>query len=78
LLDVCVLPCRTPQQAVRHFLYAAAGEHLQQEGVVYTKGKEIRVTSSAPVPVQIDGEAAGHTPVDIKLMPIRVPFIVPD
>jgi YegS/Rv2252/BmrU family lipid kinase len=78
LLDVCVLPCRTPQQALRHFLYTAAGEHLQQEGVIYTKGKQIRVTSSAPVPVQIDGEAAGHTPVDIRLMPIRVPFIVPD
>jgi YegS/Rv2252/BmrU family lipid kinase len=78
LLDVVVLPCRTPQEAVRHFLYAAAGEHLQQEGVVYAKGTAIRVTSSEPAPIQIDGEAAGHTPVDIKLMPIRVPFIVPD
>lgn len=78
LLDICVLPCRTPQEAVRHFLYAAAGEHLQSEGVVYTKGKTIRVTSSKPVPIQIDGEPAGHTPVDIKLMPIRVPFIVPE
>ncbi|HEV2294348.1 MAG TPA: diacylglycerol kinase family protein [Tepidisphaeraceae bacterium] len=78
LLDVCVLPCRTPQDAVRHFLYAAAGEHLLGEGVVYTKGKRIRVVSSEPVPVQIDGEAAGHTPVDIRLMPIRVPFIVPN
>ncbi len=77
LLDVCVLPCRTPQDAARHFLYAAAGEHLQSEGVVYTTGKSIRITSSEPVPVQIDGEAAGHTPLDIRLMPIRVPFIVP-
>ncbi len=78
LLDVCVLPCRTPQEAVRHFLYAAAGEHLSGEGVVYTKGKTIHIESSEPVPIQIDGEAAGHTPVDIKLMQIRVPFIVPD
>lgn len=78
LLDICVLPCRTPQEAVRHFLYAAAGEHLLQEGVVYAKGKSIVVTSAEPVPVQIDGEAAGHTPVDIRLMPVRVPFIVPE
>ena len=77
LLDVCVLPCRTPQEAVRHFLYAAAGEHLLGEGVAYAKGKQIRVESSEPVPVQIDGEAAGHTPVEIKLTAIRVPFIVP-
>ncbi|MGB7157887.1 MAG: diacylglycerol kinase family protein [Tepidisphaeraceae bacterium] len=78
LLDVCVLPCRTPQDAVRHFLHAAAGEHLLGEGVAYTQGVEINVTSSQPVPVQIDGEAAGHTPVEIRLLPIRVPFIVPD
>jgi YegS/Rv2252/BmrU family lipid kinase len=77
LLDVCVLPCSTPQEAVRHFLYAAAGEHLLQEGVVYTKGKQVHIESTEPAPVQIDGEAAGHTPVDIRLMPIRVPFIVP-
>lgn len=78
LLDVCVLPCRAPQDAVRHFLHAAAGEHLLAEGVVYAKGREIEVSSSRPAPVQIDGEAAGHTPISIRLMPIRVPFIVPD
>jgi len=77
LLDVCVLPSGAPQDAVRHFLHAAAGEHLLAEGVVYTKGRDIKVTSDRPAPVQIDGEAAGHTPVEIKLLPIRVPFIVP-
>jgi len=77
LLDVCVLPCRTRQQAVRHFLYAAVGEHLLQEGVVYTKGTTIRIESAEQVPVQIDGDAAGHTPVTIELLPVKVPFIVP-
>jgi diacylglycerol kinase family enzyme len=29
------------------------------------------------VAVQIDGDAAGHTPVTIELLPVKVPFIVP-
>jgi len=77
LLDVCVLPCGNRADAVRHLLHAAAGEHLVSEGAIYTKGKHIRISSSEPVPVQIDGEAAGHTPLEIDLLPARVPFIVP-
>lgn len=77
LLDLCVLPCRTPEDLARLFLLAAAGEHLRAEGVVYLKGKTVRVESPGPVPVQIDGDPAGHTPVQIDLLPVRVPFIVP-
>ena len=77
LLDVCVLPCATRLDALRHLLHAAAGEHLAGEGAIYTKGRRIHIESSEPVPVQIDGEAAGHTPLDIDLLPARVPFIVP-
>ncbi len=47
------------------------------EGVAYVKGKHIRVESSEPIPVQLDGDAAGHTPLVIDLLPSRVPFIVP-
>ncbi len=77
LLDVCVLPCANRRDALMHLLRAAAGEHLSAEGAIYTKGKTVRITSAEPAPVQIDGEAAGHTPLDIGLLPARVPFIVP-
>jgi YegS/Rv2252/BmrU family lipid kinase len=77
LLDVCVLPCRSRLDAIRHLLHAAAGEHLASEGAIYTKGKRVTIESREPAPVQIDGEAAGHTPIEIDLLPSRVPFIVP-
>jgi diacylglycerol kinase (ATP) len=75
LLDVCVLPARTPGDLIKHFLLAAAGEHLQGEGVVYVKGKRVRVTSPAAVAVQADGDPAGYTPVDIELLKTRVVFL---
>lgn len=77
VLDVCVLPCRSPLDLVPLFLKAAAGEHVRGEGVVYMKGKHVRIESPSPVPVQLDGDSAGHTPVDIDLLPVRLPFIVP-
>jgi diacylglycerol kinase family enzyme len=77
LLDVCVLPCASPQEAVQLVLQAAAGEHVNAEGVVYTKGRRVRIESSERIPVQVDGDAAGHTPVEIDLLPVRLPFIVP-
>ena len=77
MLDVCVLPCRTRLEVAKFFLLAAGGEHLREEGVIYAKAKDVRITSNESVPVQVDGEAAGHTPVHIRLLRTRVPFIVP-
>jgi diacylglycerol kinase family enzyme len=77
LLDVCVLPCRSRVEIVSMLMAVATGDHVREEGVVYLKGKSIRIESSQEVPVQIDGEASGHTPLTIELLPARLPFIVP-
>jgi diacylglycerol kinase family enzyme len=77
LLDVCVLPCKSREQLVRLFLLAAAGEHIQAEGGVYRRGRHVSIESPVEVPVQVDGDPAGHTPVHIDLLPVRLPFIVP-
>ena len=79
VLDVCVLPCRSRGDLVRLFLKAAVGEHLRTEGAVYVKGRHARIESPSgtPIPIQVDGDPAGHTPADIDLLPIRLPFIVP-
>jgi diacylglycerol kinase (ATP) len=77
LLDVCVLPCANPKDLVFHLMRAVAGEHLAAEGSVYLKGKRVLVESEVAVPVQLDGDAAGHTPVEMDLMPVRLAFMVP-
>lgn len=77
LLDVCVLPCKSHVDLVRLFLMAAAGEHVQSEGVVYQRGKHVEIDSPGQVMVQVDGDPAGYTPVTIDLLPTQLPFIVP-
>jgi diacylglycerol kinase (ATP) len=77
LLDVCIVKCQSRSRLIRMFLTAAAGEHLYDENVIYLKGKHVEVDSPAKVPLQIDGDPAGHTPVRIDLLPVSLPFIVP-
>jgi len=76
LLDICILPCKTRAQAVKWMLKAATGMHVRAEGAVYVRGHKVIVDGPSPVPIQLDGEAAGHTPATIELMDVRLPFIV--
>jgi diacylglycerol kinase (ATP) len=77
LLDVCVVKCKSRAKLIQMFLLAATGEHVHDEDVIYQKGKHVEIDSPVDVPLQIDGDPAGHTPVRIDLLPVRLPFIVP-
>jgi diacylglycerol kinase (ATP) len=77
LLDVCVMPCSSRGDLIKLFLQTLTQEHIHQEGVIYVKGKKVSIDSPRPVPVQVDGEPAGMTPISIDLLPGRIPFIVP-
>lgn len=77
LLDVCVMPCRTKMDLVRLFVGAAVGQHVAADDTVYLRGKTIRVDSAQKVAVQLDGDAGGYTPLNVSLLPVRLPFIVP-
>jgi diacylglycerol kinase family enzyme len=77
LLDVLAIPVASRAEALTMFMHAVAGEHLQTEGTRYVRGKHVKVTTAEPVAVQADGEAAGFTPLEVDLLEVRVPFIVP-
>ncbi|HSV14571.1 MAG TPA: diacylglycerol kinase family protein [Tepidisphaeraceae bacterium] len=77
LLDICVMPCRDRRALAEILMLVATGEHPLREDVVYLKGKSVRVESTTPVAVQIDGDSAGYTPLQIDLLAQRVPFLVP-
>lgn len=43
------------------------GRHLARRDVRHGRARELRMSSAQPVPVQLDGESAGFTPVDIAV-----------
>lgn len=40
-------------------------------------GRRIRIEAEEPVPVQVDGDYYGHTPVEVELAPGLARVIVP-
>jgi len=77
LLDVCVMPCRDRLELVQWFLQAAFEQHVWSDRIKMLRGKKVVIESTKPVPVQLDGDSAGHTPLEVSLLPTRLPFIVP-
>ncbi len=77
LLDICVIPCDDRRQLLEILMLIATGEHPLREGVVYVQGKSVLVEAKKSVPVQVDGDSAGHTPLQIDLLSTRIPFLIP-
>lgn len=61
-------------------LYAFAGltrSAARVPGVTRLTARRIRIESSEPVPVQVDGTYFGTTPVELELLASHVPVVVP-
>jgi diacylglycerol kinase family enzyme len=77
LLDVCILPCRHRGELLELLMQIALGEHAFGDSAIYLRGKTITVDCDKPLPVQLDGDSAGFTPLAVDLLPGRVPFLLP-
>jgi len=51
--------------------------HLPGGAVEMRRGRHVRVEASAPVPVQIDGDHGGTTPLELELLPQPFHLLVP-
>jgi diacylglycerol kinase (ATP) len=76
-MDLCVLPCRSRTQLLGWFVSVMAGTHLAAKGVVSLRAKHVRIESQRPVPMQIDGDPGGYTPLVMDLLPGQLSFMVP-
>lgn len=77
LLDVCLLPCRNWTDLFDLGVLCGSGLQVNSERSHYVRGKHVKVTSPAKLPVQVDGEACGFTPVIFDLLSQHLTFIVP-
>jgi YegS/Rv2252/BmrU family lipid kinase len=76
-LDVCVLRDGSLGGLARTAAAGLTGGLSRRDDVEYLTGRRIRIDSSQRVPVQIDGDHVGQTPIDIGLRPAHVPVVVP-
>lgn len=74
-VDVLVLPRRRMWGLGLDALRIAISPGWLSAGAFYAKGKSVRITSEARAPVQMDGECAGETPIEIGLSDQTVRFL---
>lgn len=75
ILDVCLLPASHIGHLLKLTAAAWAGHHHRLEGVTTARGKQVRIDADRPAPVQIDGEAAGKTPLTITISDRQLPLL---
>lgn len=76
-LDVCLF---TSQQRWRYLLYlwgVLSGRHLRYPDVLYRKVRHLKVSSDCPVPIQLDGELIGQSPLDFSSSSEGLLMVVP-
>jgi YegS/Rv2252/BmrU family lipid kinase len=77
VFDVCLLPRGSRWRLLR----ALAGFFLRCQhglsGAQYFRGRSVEVSADARVPLQVDGDPAGHLPATIELLERRLRVVVP-
>ena len=64
-------------QMLRYLFKVLTGKHELLSDVISLSGRRIRLEGAATVPVQIDGDPAGTTPVEISLLPSALTLFIP-
>jgi diacylglycerol kinase family enzyme len=76
-LDVCVLRDASLAGLTRAAAAGLTGGLSARDDVLYLTGRRISIDSEPPMPVEIDGDHAGTTPLDVEVRPAHVPIVVP-
>ncbi|HEX9793388.1 MAG TPA: diacylglycerol kinase family protein [Planctomycetota bacterium] len=77
LWELYLLPEVGYRSGIWFALQALLGRVHKCSNVVVRKVRRVEVRGERPSPIQIDGDFAGHTPVEFELTGFRLPVLVP-
>ena len=78
LLTIAAFAPRSPLGTLVAFTQLAARRYARVSGARYWAGAEVRIDCDPPLPVQVDGDGMGTTPLMIRIRPAALRIIVPD
>ncbi|MCH7688852.1 MAG: diacylglycerol kinase family lipid kinase [Planctomycetes bacterium] len=77
LLDLRLFQRGSAFQMIRYIYKVACGKHERLQDVETAQVRRVHIDSDVPVPVQIDGDPAGFTPLEIEVLPKALEVLVP-
>ena len=76
LLDLCVFRGRGVHHLARHFAAVLGRRQDRLPDFQRRCVRRVRLSADAPVPLQTDGDPAGHLPVTIEILPRAFPLLL--
>lgn len=76
-VDICVFAPRTLPDTARMVWQMARHEYAGNERMIFLQAREVRVEAEPVVPLQIDGEPAGETPLEVEMLPLAARVMMP-
>lgn len=77
LLDLVVFQRSGIVALAQYLVSTMRRRHRQRRDVIHRRARSFRLSSSEPVPLQIDGDPGGHLPVRIEVIPQALTLCVP-
>jgi len=75
ILDVLVIDRLNRRELLHAFPLIFTGEHLRDPHIRLVKGPRVRVEAERTLPLLIDGDVIGTTPVEIEVLPRVIRFV---
>ena len=76
-LDLCVFPFENKLTSVQQVTQLLVGQHVERGNAHYFQTESVRVESSPPIPIQLDGDEWGTTPAQLSMLPSVLDVLVP-
>ena len=76
-LDLCVFPFENKLTSVQQVSQLLLGQHVERGNARYFQTESVRVESSPPIPIQLDGDEWGTTPAQLSMLPGVLDVLVP-
>ena len=75
--DICLLKETGKIEFLRTFPKVYSGTHIDHPNVEIVRTDRISIQSDPPLPVLVDGEVLGMTPVEFQIVPQAISFLFP-
>jgi YegS/Rv2252/BmrU family lipid kinase len=67
VLDLCAFPFENKVVSVQQVMQLLMGQHVERGTAHYFKTTNVKIESSPPIPVQVDGDEWGTTPLELAV-----------
>ena len=76
-LDLCLFRGQSTAERIGQVIAVLRGRHSTHPGVAHLRARQFRFECEPPAPLQLDGDPAGTTPVEVGLLRSALTVLVP-